>query len=277
MVADPRPSAEAPRPGLLGPVGIVLAKEWLELRGQRRLLIGIFLLPVVFTVLPLIGAFVAGQAPPGMRGTPPPAALSPAFAGLSARELAQALLAQQYALLILLMPMAIPSVIAAYSIVGEKTNRTLEPLLATPVETWQLLLGKCLGALLPALGVTWACGAVFVGGLALIAAGPRVVPAVVTPGWLIVFALCTPLLALIAIALTVAISSRVDDPRTAQQFASMLALPLMGVLIAQLTGLLVLSPAVALAAAAGLAVVAALAIWVAARLFQREVILTRWT
>lgn len=54
--------------------------------------------------------------------------------------------------------MIVPSVIAAYNNIGEKSNHTLEPLLATPVGQWQLLAGKMLSALL----ITWLSGSLFI-------------------------------------------------------------------------------------------------------------------
>ena len=40
------------------------------------------------------------------------------------------------------IPLVVPITIASYSIVGEKQLRTLEPLLATPIKTWELLAAK---------------------------------------------------------------------------------------------------------------------------------------
>jgi ABC-2 type transport system permease protein len=53
--------------------------------------------------------------------------------------------------------------------------------------------------------------------------------------------------------------------------------PILLIFFGQLAGVLVLSPALSLGATAVLALVAGLAIWGASRLFQREVILTRWS
>ena len=89
--------------------------------------------------------------------------------------------------------------------------------------------------------------------------------------------LCTPLLALVAIAVMVAVSSRVNDPRTAQQIASVVVVPILALFFGQLTGVLVLDPTFALGAAVVLALIAALGVWAAVRLFDREVILTRWS
>jgi ABC-2 type transport system permease protein len=158
-----------------------------------------------------------------------------------------------------------------------KTNCTLEPLLATPIKTWELLAGKMLASLIPSMMLTWLAGAIFIAGVRVGAISERVFGAIVSPGWLTVFVVCTPLLALIAIAAMVAISARVNDPRTAQQASAWVVVPFLAVFFGQLAGVLVLSPLIALVAAIMLAVIAGLAIWVATGLFQREVILTKWT
>ena len=49
----------------------------------------------------------------------------------------------------MLIPLFIPVNIAAYSIVGEKTTHSLEPLLATPISTGELLAGKNLASVIP--------------------------------------------------------------------------------------------------------------------------------
>jgi len=261
-------------------VWIVLRKEWLELRQQRLLILTILALPLVLTATSLGLAWAASW------GSSMELALDrrlgvPAVAGvpggaLERRAALQAAVVQQFSLLFLLMPVVIPGVIAAQSIVGEKTARTLEPVLATPIRTWELLVGKGLSAVLPAVAMTWTCAALFVVGVDRIAVSPQVVPAIITPAWLLVLIVCTPLLALIAIALILLISSRVNDPRSAQQVASVVVIPIIALFVGNLTGLVALSPALAAGIAAGLAVIAALALWIATRLFARETILTRW-
>ena len=58
--------------------------------------------------------------------------------------------------------------VAAYSVVGEKQARTLEPLLATPITTFELLSAKVLASLLPALALTALMFAVYVLGIAVL-------------------------------------------------------------------------------------------------------------
>jgi ABC-2 type transport system permease protein len=260
-------------------IALILYKEWLDIRKQRGLLFGMIVPPLLFIILPVGIAYFAAQDPGSMgRGnTDDLKKLIPAFAGMSERELAQAIVGQQFGVLLLLLPAILPSIIASYSIVGEKTERTLEPLLATPVRTWELLLAKMLAALIPGLVATWLAGIVFVAGMTAVAVSSRVLQAIISPGWVLVFLLCVPPLALLTVAATVAISSRVNDPRTAQQISAVLILPVMIMMLGQITGILVLSPLVAVVAAGILALLCAGAVRLVARLFQREAILTKWT
>jgi hypothetical protein len=135
-------------------VAALLGKELTDLRGRP----GIFF-PGLFTgaVAILLPVFVAMLVPaftgerlsdsadlqialelyrqqPGARALGPEAAI-------------QASLFQQFLVLLVLSPVAAAMSIAAYSVIGEKQARTLEPLLATPLTTFELLLAKTLGAL----------------------------------------------------------------------------------------------------------------------------------
>ena len=260
-------------------IATLLYKEWLEFKQQRMLMLGIVALPLLLTLMPIGVTFATGQAPPKNGGDDLLAAAqaNPALAGMSAIELGQAFVGQTFSSIFLLMPLLMPSIIAAYSIVGEKTNRTLEPLLATPIKTWELLTGKILAALIPTVAISWLFGAIFIGGIAAVSVSQRVFAAIISPGWLTVLLLCTPLLGVIAIAAMVAISARVNDPRTAQQLSAWVVLPFLLFFFGQLTGLIVLGPLAALRAALALGLIAAAAVWAATRLFQREVILTKWT
>jgi ABC-2 type transport system permease protein len=253
---------------------IVLEKEWLELRLQRGLLIATLFLPPLMTAFAVLAFFAAGRFSGNMNmaGAPIP----PELVGLSPLELAQALVGRQFSILFLLLPIFIPSVLASYAIVGEKRERTLEPVLATPIRTWELLLGKTLAALIPALAITIASATLFVVGILSFAVSDRVRELIVTPGWIVAVLVDTPLLALVGVALIVVLSSRVNDPRTAQQFSAVLVVPVVALLLGQLAGVIVLGPGLALGIGVVLAVIAAFALWLATRLFQREVILTRW-
>src|SRR6266568_6584186 len=172
---------------------VILQKEWLEIRQQRVLMLGVLLPPLLFTLIPLGIIYLSGSlASNSSLSSPSKSFPGPSFAGMTVAEQGQAVLGSQFSIFYVLLPVLITSIIASYSIVGEKTSRTLEPLLATPVRTWELLVGKSLAALLPALIATWLSGAIFIVGVALLAVSARVFAAIITPGWLIVFLLWTP-------------------------------------------------------------------------------------
>jgi ABC-2 type transport system permease protein len=253
---------------------IVFRKELGEIAQQRGLVVGILMPVILFTVLPLLAITGVGGNEGGLRGIGRLGV--PAVEGLDNREGVQALVGMQVSTLFLLMPSLLTSIIAAYTIIGEKTARTLEPLLATPIRTWELLIGKGLVAVVPGIVLTWLTGVVFLLGLHRFAITEKVFLAVASPGWMITFLVWTPLLGIVAVSALIMISSRVNDPRTAQQLSSAIVLPFLVLFLGQASGWLTLGVGVALTIAGILALIAASAVWGATRVFQRDVILTRW-
>ena len=248
---------------------VILRKEFLEIAQQRVLLYSILLPPAVFVVIPFILLQKVGNA--AKAG----ALKVPSLQGLTIHEYTQGVIGTEFSNIFILLSMIVPSAIAAYSIIGEKSNHTLEPLLATPVRRWELLTGKILAALLPAVLVTWIAGGAFIAELATFT-DANVVAHVVTQAWLILFIAGTPLLGLIAISIMTAISSRVNDTRTAQQLSVWAVIPILGLILGELSGQFELTVTVAVIATIILIPVAIFAIWGAAQIFQRENILTRW-
>jgi ABC-2 type transport system permease protein len=199
----------------------------------------------------------------------------PAAAGLDPEGAVQAWIFQQFLVLLVLTPVAGSMSMAAYSVIGEKQARTLEPLLATPISTFELLAAKVLGSLLPAIGLTLACFATYVAGVAIVA-HPGVFAILLTPRSLTIVFVLGPLAALAALQLAVCVSSRVNDARSAQQIGALIILPISGLLVAQLTGAVTLTAPVLLLIALVLAGINAGLMLIAVALFDRESILTRW-
>ena len=125
--------------------------------------------------------------------------------------------------------------IATQSVIGEKTARSLEPQLATPMEVSELLLGKTLAAALPAVTATWL---VYVGyGLINGAiADPRLTNFVFSDVWLVAMVTLVPLICLFSVLLGIIVSSRVNDPRTAQQIGGFVVIPIIAIAVAQFFG-----------------------------------------
>ena len=72
-------------------------------------------------------------------------------------------------LYMLMLPAIVPSVLSAYSVVGEREQGTLEPILTTPIHREEFLIGKALAALLPALATAYVIFGIFLGATAAFA------------------------------------------------------------------------------------------------------------
>ena len=258
-------------------VWTIIDKEWAEVFKNRLVLFTVIFLPLVFTAIPLVMLFFMRQAKASELEEFPKALLNnPLFAGMSPREALQAIMVNQFMLFFLLIPLAIPMTIAAYSIVGEKTERSLEPLLAAPITTWQLLLGKSLAAALPAVGASWFSFLVLAFAARFIVVSARVYAIICSPTWLLAIGLLSPLLTVLAVTVGVIVSSRVNDPRAAEQLGMVVILPLLGLFFAQMAGLIFVNSLVVLCLIGGMILVDMGMLQLAVRLFQRETILTRW-
>lgn len=142
---------------------------------------------------------------------------------------ASALLNGDPLIILLGIPALLPSIIAAYAVVGEREQGTLEPVLTTPIRREELVLAKALAALVPTLTLAYLVYFVFLVATALLAQ-PAVASAVLQWPDVLIQALFTPLLALFAIWIGIAISSRVSDVRVAQQLGALVGLPVLLVL-----------------------------------------------
>jgi ABC-2 type transport system permease protein len=166
--------------------------------------------------------------------------------------------------------------IAAHSIVGEKQARSLEPLLATPLRTSELLIAKILGAAIPGTVLTLSYFGVYVGAVALFAE-PGVWTMLLTPRSLALVLVLGPLAALVGLQIAVCTSSRAHDVRSAQQLGALvIAVPMVALQISQVIGRIVLDgPILALIALVLAGLNLALFLF-AVTIFGRESILTRW-
>src|SRR5687767_5844733 len=199
----------------------------------------------------------------------------PAMRDLDPETAIQAWIFQQFLILLLLTPVAGSMSVAAYTVIGEKQARTLEPLLATPIRTFELLAAKVLGSLIPALGLTLGCFGLYVAATFLVA-GPGAYRALLTGHSLLVVFVLGPLAALAALQLAVCVSSRVNDARSAQQIGALIILPIAGLLVAQVTGTFVLTKPILGLIALGLVGLNAGLLALGVAVFDRESILTRW-
>ncbi|HEU4388131.1 MAG TPA: ABC transporter permease subunit [Blastocatellia bacterium] len=267
-----------------GRVKVLLVKEWVEFASRRWLMLSTLVVPLMFLIVVPFGLGFGLSAALGEKALNDPdmdklyhimRSTAPGLAEASAEDLFRVFLLRQCIVLSLFVPVVATMTIATYSIVGEKVNRSLEPLLATPLTTMELLLGKALAAAIPAVGVTWGFFAIYA--LAIRAfVTSEVYSQVINATALLIVFLVGPLLAVLTLSLAIIASSRSSDPRSAQQIVVIVLLPLVGVIIGQVAGLLMLTPLLVLAGAIALAIIDFFVLAVGAALFERENILTRW-
>jgi ABC-type Na+ efflux pump permease subunit len=230
----------------------VVRKEVREFRRNRFVIGTMAVLPVVFLITPTLTIF---RIPDSASGPQVKAAVG------------------VISLLMLIVPIVIPPVIAAYSVVGERDQGTLEPVLTSPVRASELLLGKAVAAFLPSVAVAYAIYLVVLISVRF-GAAHVVRTAVFHPPQLLAQILFTPLLALWSIWIGIGISTRASDVRVAHQLATVASLPLLG--FTSLLSFQLIKPSVPLAIGLALALLAAdIAAWrIVSRLFDRERLVT---
>ncbi|HXE79882.1 MAG TPA: ABC transporter permease subunit [Vicinamibacterales bacterium] len=263
-------------------IGALLWKELAELRRNASALLPVLFLAAVTVTLPFIivvvvpyavGEPLAGDADFARLAT---RTGSPETVARLGRDAAiQAFLFQQFLLVQLLIPVAGAMSFAGYSLIGEKQARTLEPLLATPLRTSELIIAKGLGALVPSLAILLCASTVYFAGIGLWAE-PGVLEVVLNPRSAAVLLFLAPATSLVALQIGVLVSSRAKDPRTAQQFSAFLILPLTALFAVQFSGAMTLTVPFVLVLASVLLAVWMLLVAIAVLLFNREAILTRW-
>jgi ABC-type Na+ efflux pump permease subunit len=230
-------------------VRAIYSKELREYRRNRSIVSGMAILPLIFLIQPLITVF-----------------------NLSAAAASQ--LAGHHELLYLLaIPALVPATIAAFSVVGERQQGTLEPVLTTPVRREEFLLGKALACFVPSVAISYAVYGFFLACVEIFGQ-PAVTSALVRGPDLLAQLIFTPLLAGWSIWVGIAISTRSSEVRVAQQLSLLANLP--SVAVTTLIAFNVIHPtlAVALGAAVVLLVLNRIGWRLTSAMFDRERLIT---
>ncbi len=258
-------------------IKIIIRKEWAEVFKKRMVLFTVIFLPLFMSVLPLIILYSMGSAGVNSATAEIPAQFQQfCQTGLSAGQCMQYYIVSEFLIMFMIIPLFIPVNIAAYSIVGEKTTHSLEPLLATPITTGELLAGKNLASVIPAIVATWVGFGIFAVGSLIITGGGALAQALLNPMWMIAIFVAGPLMAVLSVNFSIMVSSRVNDPRVAEQLSAVVIVPIIALFIGQISGLFILNSTLILLLCLVLVFIDILMIYLAVRLFQRETILTRW-
>jgi ABC-type Na+ efflux pump permease subunit len=232
-----------------GRLRAIYRKELREYRRNGSVVWGMAILPLIFLIEPLIQVFAV------------PASASGQLAG------------RHELLYLLAIPALVPATLAAFAVVGERQQGTLEPVLTTPVRREEFLLGKALAVLVPSVAIAYAVYLFFLACVELFAK-PGVAPALLQAPDLLAQLIFTPLIAGWSIWLGIAISTRASEIRVAQQFGILANLP--SVAVTTLLAFNVIHPtlAIAIGGAVLLVVLNRLGWQLTSALFDRERLIT---
>jgi len=183
---------------------------------------------------------------------------------------------KQFTIFLLLIPAMVPSLIAPASVILEKDSRTLEPLLATPIKTSELLLGKTLTSLIPSFAIStvnFIVLSINIDILAYVKLGLIPLPNV---EWLVTAFILSPTISFIITILSIIFSSKTTDIRSAQGIGSTIILPIYLLIGLQIAGLFLINYIYLLAGCVVLILICPLLLKLAVKVFDRENILTKW-
>lgn len=233
-------------------VGAIAVKELRDYRRNHFVIGTMTVLPLLFIILPMVQLFNANA----QAGT---THLSVRI-GISL-------------LYMLVIPAFMPSTLSAYSVVGEREQGTLEPVLITPIRREEFLIGKALAAFVPTLVIAYVVFGIFLAAAALFA-HPVIVSAIYAGSHVLVQFLFTPLLAAWGIWVGIAVSARSTDVRVAQQLSVLGTVPLLAILALFSLNVIAVSTALAVGVAAALLLIDVFAWRVVAAMFDRERLIT---
>jgi ABC-2 type transport system permease protein len=176
---------------------------------RERIVYGVVIFPLFVGIgLPLVIRFAGSRS-----GGIPAAALPPLLDALS--------------FFFIIVAAILPTAIASYSLVGEKVEKSLEPLFATRTSDGELILGKSIAAFIPPAAI-YAGAAIF---MVLMDQFTRnTLGYLYFPNWTIgiILVLVAPLSLILSVLMNVIISSRISDVRSAQQLGTLIVLPFSG-------------------------------------------------
>lgn len=267
-------------------VMLVFRKDWREIRRNWQILLPIVAVPILISiVLPTLIIVTPNlssiSGPPLENSTSMmknlPSQVREELAGMNAwQALVYVMSLYFFAPFFLIIPLMASSVIASDSFAGEKERRTIEALLAAPLSDSELLLGKMLVSFFPSMIVTAVSFAVYSTVIDLFSfslfGGRLLLPNLV---WIMLIFGVAPTIALAGIGLTVIISARVKGFREAQQISAILLIPVLMLVLGQVSGAIFFGPIVVGALIGVFATVDLLVLYFGTRSFKREEILSR--
>jgi ABC-2 type transport system permease protein len=237
---------------------IIAVRDFKIFRHQKNVWYSIIVFPVIISVIFPVVLEYAGRKAGGI-----PAAQLPA-------------LLNSFSFFLVIGAAFVPLGIASYSIVGEKVEKSLEPLLATPLTDGEILLGKSISAIVPTLVAMYAAAAVFMVGMDEVAFSK--LGYYYFPNWTIATLLLVlmPVAIILSVEFSVIVSSRVNDVRSASSFGILMFFPFLAIYLASEIGIISLDINNLLIISGILLALDVILFFVSTATFRREEILTKW-
>jgi ABC-type Na+ efflux pump permease subunit len=229
----------------------LMRRDLAAIRRSRAIMLPMIMVPTMMLILlPASVSWLARGADPSnatrLLGSLPESLADPINALPPDERLI--VLVNQYMLapLFLIVPLMVSAVLAADAFAGEKERKTLESLLHLPIREKDIYVAKLLTAFVPAVMVSWIG---FLGfALVVNTITWSVIERILVPdlAWTILILWVAPATAALGLGVMIWVSARSRNTQEANQLGGAVVLPLLFLVIAQSTGLLVAPPAVAL-------------------------------
>jgi ABC-type Na+ efflux pump permease subunit len=254
----------------MNPLLTIVRKELLEMRKTRRFLLRFFVAPSFI----LLYSFMSlGDLSHRSQGDMTSFTRS---AAVSEDVEAAEWLSRSRVFLLLMLPMLFSAALVTQTMVIEKSAKTLEPLLVTPVKTHDLVLGKILAALVFPLIAGYLYLALYVGVACLVTNQSDLLRFMLSPRLLVEALVVMPIAAFANASLAMIVAVRSRDPKTGGLLSSLLSLPGMVIFGTQIALLEYLNQYIVLVGVGAILILASAGVFFATEAFQREKVFERW-
>ncbi|WP_097025724.1 ABC transporter permease subunit [Clostridium peptidivorans] len=143
--------------------------------------------------------------------------------------------------LFLIIPIMSSNIIGASSFVGEKEHKTMETLLYTPISIEKIFISKVIGVFILSFITTLISFIIF--GIIINIGGVIYLSEIIFPNvkWIILIIYVAPALTILGLSFTVLVSAKSKTFQEAQQQSGLIVLPIILLVVGQVTGLFLLN------------------------------------
>lgn len=260
-------------------VRAIIKKDITAVTSSIQLWLPMFLIPVIFSlvmpcllILPAYRYDITEKSLLELFAKLPPGELRETIQTLDSANKQMVYFSVHYlfAPFLLIIPLMAAGIIGAGSFAREKERKTMESLLLAPISAPDLFWAKILAAFLPAVALTFLSFLLY--GTVVNLAAYRLFDGLIfpRPHWLLLLFWVSPALSLSAVFFNVFVSAKVRGFQEAYQLGVLTILPVIALIVGQITGVLLLNNTLLWAVGAGLWLLDLFLIKKAGRYFDRN-------